>query len=86
MTTKQASDLSSWHADQFMEYLSFERGMSSATLLAYRREIVRMMDFVLLTPKKLKKLVYVYQLVVRRLLFVKNITKNGKKKLKMIDL
>ena len=45
MTTKQASDLSNWHADQFMEYLSFERGMSSATLLAYRREIVRMMDF-----------------------------------------
>jgi len=39
-----------------------------------------------LNTKKLKKLVYVYQLVVRRLLFVKNITKNGKKKPKKIDL
>jgi len=48
-------------------------------------QIVTTMDFVLLIQKKLKKLVYVYQLVVRKLLFVKNITKNGKKRLKMID-
>tara|TARA_B100000029_G_scaffold516169_2_gene627353 strand:- start:8711 stop:9628 length:918 start_codon:yes stop_codon:yes gene_type:complete len=45
MMARQASDLSKCHADQFMEYLGFERGMSSATLLAYRRELARMMGF-----------------------------------------
>jgi len=48
--------------------------------------IATTMDFVHLIPKKLKKLVYVYQSMVRRLLFVKNFTKNGKKKLKKLDL
>jgi hypothetical protein len=45
-----------------------------------------MMDFVLLTPKKLRKLAYVYLSVVRKLLFARNTTKNGKRKLKVIDL
>ena len=47
--------------------------------------IVTMMDFVLLTPKKLRRQVYVYLLVVRKLLFARSIIKNGKKRLKMID-
>ena len=39
-----------------------------------------------LNTKKLKELVYVYLLIAKRPLFAKIITKNGKKKLEMIDL
>jgi len=49
-------------------------------------QFVTMMDFVLLSQNKLRRLVYVYLLVVRRLLFARSIIKNGKKKRKMIDL
>jgi len=48
--------------------------------------IATTMDFVLLIPKKLRKLVNVSHPAVKRQHFVKNITKIGKKKLKMLDL
>ncbi len=46
MTRQDDSDnLSNYYLDQFLEYLTFERGLSPPTLIAYKREIVRMVLF-----------------------------------------
>ncbi len=43
--TENSDDLSNYCLEQFLDYLNFERGFSSATLVAYKREVVRMVRF-----------------------------------------
>jgi integrase/recombinase XerD len=43
---KHSSDLSRFYLDQFLEHLNFERGLARPTLVAYEREVLRMVWFV----------------------------------------
>jgi len=39
------SDYSGFYFDQFLEYLNFERGLANPTLLAYERELLRLIEY-----------------------------------------